>query len=278
VAFSPPQPDYLQKAIRLLESEIVILWEYLLAAVRDPLCGQGTVSKIEKRSRASSQERLEGKISVAPNTPAFKKPPDSHFGIRVSKDGPYIVTGGVPLTVNTVVVDDKGIPYEWKAGKNYPIQKRYELCRCGKSTTEPFCDNIHARIDFDGTETASLKPFLSEAVVLKGPDLTLTDLPKLCVHAGFCDRLGGTWALTQYSDTPEARRLAIEQSGNCPSGRLVVWDKEGHKGVSGPLWVRGRIPIESAEGITYEVRNRVALCRCGKSTNKPFCDGTHLHR
>lgn len=43
----------------------------------------------------------------------------------------------------------------------------------------------------------------------------------------------------------------------------------------GPLWVRGGIPVESSDGATYEVRNRVTLCRCGRSSNKPFCDGTH---
>lgn len=227
------------------------------------------------------------------NTSAFKKPTSNQLRIKVSRNGPYIVTGGVPLTVNTIVVDDKGSPCEWKAGKKYPVERVYKLCRCGKSKTDPFCDNTHSRIGFDGTETASPQPFLSEAETLKGPDLTLTDLPKLCVHAGFCDRMGGTWALTQYSDTPEARRIAIEQAGNCPSGRLVVWDAQGNvlepeyepsivlvedpnKGVSGPLWVRGGIPIESAEGSTYEIRNRVTLCRCGRSTNKPFCDGKHL--
>ena len=35
-------------------------------------------------------------------------------------------------------------------------------------------------------------------------------------------------------------------------------------------------PIESADGKKYEIRNRVTLCRCGKSNNKPFCDGNHL--
>jgi CDGSH-type Zn-finger protein len=39
--------------------------------------------------------------------------------------------------------------------------------------------------------------------------------------------------------------------------------------------VRGGIAITSADGYTYEVRNRVTLCRCGHSKNKPFCDGTH---
>jgi CDGSH-type Zn-finger protein len=43
----------------------------------------------------------------------------------------------------------------------------------------------------------------------------------------------------------------------------------------GPLLVRGGIPVESEDGRPYEVRNRVTLCRCGHSRNKPFCDGTH---
>ena len=83
------------------------------------------------------------------------------------------------------------------------------------------------------------------------------------------------------------------QSGHCPSGRLVVWDKATRQpyeptfepslglvqdpvaGVSGPIWVRGGIAIESADGEAYEIRNRVTLCRCGASGNKPFCDGSH---
>jgi hypothetical protein len=41
------------------------------------------------------------------------------------------------------------------------------------------------------------------------------------------------------------------------------------------LWVSGGIPIERADGQPFEVRNRVTLCRCGDSKNKPLCDGTH---
>jgi hypothetical protein len=47
------------------------------------------------------------------------------------------------------------------------------------------------------------------------------------------------------------------------------------QGASGPLWVRGGIPVTGADGHAYEVRNRMAPCRCGLSSNKPFCDGTH---
>jgi CDGSH-type Zn-finger protein len=39
--------------------------------------------------------------------------------------------------------------------------------------------------------------------------------------------------------------------------------------------VWGGIQVTGADGHNYEVRNRVALCRCGSSRNMPFCDGTH---
>ena len=44
---------------------------------------------------------------------------------------------------------------------------------------------------------------------------------------------------------------------------------------SGGIMVRGGIRVISGKGDSYEVRNRQALCRCGKASNKPFCDGTH---
>jgi hypothetical protein len=74
---------------------------------------------------------------------------------------------------------------------------------------------------------------------------------------------------------------------HCPSGRLVVSPSEDAPAEEpeftpsvaivpdGPLWVRGGIPVEAPDGFTYEVRNRVTLCRCGHSKNKPYCDGTH---
>ena len=56
----------------------------------------------------------------------------------------------------------------------------------------------------------------------------------------------------------------------------------GHRvpaaGEHGPLWVRGGIPVMSADGKPYAIRNRVTLCRCGKSGNKPFCDGSRIGR
>ncbi|OYD06711.1 CDGSH iron-sulfur domain-containing protein [Paludifilum halophilum] len=43
----------------------------------------------------------------------------------------------------------------------------------------------------------------------------------------------------------------------------------------GPLIVRGDVELVDAEGNTFETKKQFALCRCGLSQNKPFCDGTH---
>ena len=47
---------------------------------------------------------------------------------------------------------------------------------------------------------------------------------------------------------------------------------------NGPYLVRGPITIVDADGVQFDLpadKPAVALCRCGGSTNKPFCDGTH---
>jgi 3-phenylpropionate/trans-cinnamate dioxygenase ferredoxin subunit len=44
---------------------------------------------------------------------------------------------------------------------------------------------------------------------------------------------------------------------------------------NGPLIVNGPVELKDADGKLYPVKERVALCRCGGSTTKPFCDGTH---
>jgi CDGSH-type Zn-finger protein len=240
------------------------------------------------------QREVKRKVMANRRKP-FQKPPNDKVKIKVSKNGPYLISGEIPLEENTIIRDSEGISYEWRAGKKYPAQRDCALCCCGHSKNPPFCDEYHRRIQFDGTETAGKEPYLDQAKRINGPELELTDAHHLCAHATFCDRASGIWELTRQSNDPEAKRLAVEEAGDCPSGRLVVWDKDGNdiepefepsielvedpqKGVSGPLWVKGCIPIESADGTKYEVHNRVTLCRCGQSANKPFCDGTHLNK
>lgn len=44
---------------------------------------------------------------------------------------------------------------------------------------------------------------------------------------------------------------------------------------NGPLIVKGPVELKDSEGKAYPAQARMALCRCGASTEKPFCDGTH---
>jgi CDGSH-type Zn-finger protein len=220
---------------------------------------------------------------------------ESKTGVRVviSKDGPYRVSGKIPLSRQTIVTDEEGGSETWREGKTFPAQETYALCRCGQSKKKPFCDGTHTRIKFDGTETASREPYLKQAQLLDGPVLALTDAESLCAFGRFCDPHGKVWNQVARSDEPRIRASFVRQVENCPAGRLVAWDKAAGKPLepklpvsigliedpaqqcSGPLWLRGGIAVIASDGFAYEVRNRVTLCRCGQSRNKPFCDGTH---
>ena len=222
---------------------------------------------------------------------------DSHSShqqrVKIVENGPYLVSGGLPLSEQTIATDADGQCHGWEEGKKYSPGRNYSLCRCGQSKAAPFCDGTHSKIQFDGTEQVQPGSYLEQATVLEGPGLTLTDVEDFCADARFCQRAGGIWELTRRSDDAAARDCAIEEACDCPSGRLTVWDRDGNPiepyfepsivlvqddpaGKTGPIWVRGGVPVESAEGNTYEVRNRVTLCRCGRSSKKPFCDGSHL--
>jgi CDGSH-type Zn-finger protein len=214
--------------------------------------------------------------------------------IKVTKNGPYLVSGKLPISEQIIIVNNEGVPVEWRSGKKYPLQEKCGLCRCGESKSKPFCDGTHTKIGFDGTEAASSETYLKQAKTIQGPTLKLTDVEDLCASARFCHRAGEIWNLIPKSDDLDAKRAAIEEAGDCPSGRLVVWDNKTGEPIeprleksigliedpqmmcSGPIWARGGIPIRSADGKTYETRNRTTLCRCGKSSIKPFCDSSHF--
>jgi CDGSH-type Zn-finger protein len=214
--------------------------------------------------------------------------------VAVSKNGPYVVTGSVRLSKQTIGADAQGGSETWIESKAYPTQESYALCRCGQSKGKPYCDGTHSKIGFDGTETASREPYQNQAKVQDGPEMQLLDAEVLCALARFCDPNGQVWNQLNQTESPGIRETFIRQVGNCPSGRLTARDRSNQRdiepqlpisiglvedptqGCSGPLWVRGRIPVAAADGFQYEVRNRVTLCRCGQSKNKPFCDGTHV--
>ena len=214
--------------------------------------------------------------------------------IKVTKDGPYLVSGAIPLAKEMAVAGQSGNPEEWKSGEKFSPAEPYSLCRCGHSKNKPFCDGSHAAAKFNGQETARHEDYLTGAEEITGPNLKLTDKTCFCSLGRFCHEGNGTWQDTEDSADINIKKRAIHSAGNCPSGRLVAWDVKTGRALepklspaisvvedlpancSGPLRIKGGIEIEGADGKKYEIRNRAALCRCGHSKNKPFCDGSHL--
>ena len=115
--------------------------------------------------------------------------------------------------------------------------------------------------------------------------------PKLCIHAGYCFR--GAPEVFQPENRPWVNvdgatpEKIAEVVMRCPTGALHFERFDGGAQESqpdettidarpnGPLYVRGHMRITGPGGQLIREDTRVALCRCGHSENKPFCDGSH---
>lgn len=114
---------------------------------------------------------------------------------------------------------------------------------------------------------------------------------RLCIHIGECGNAQGDlfvagrdpWCIPDTAAKAEVREI-VER---CPSGALSYRDKDGVPeaapaenivtvAYNGPLYAYGDLGIEGAPDDMPGVRFRAALCRCGRSANKPFCDNTHV--
>lgn len=224
-------------------------------------------------------------------SPAGKK-------IVIVKDGPYCVCDGVPLVHKTQVVSEYGEPLTWKKEGETECDEEYALCRCGQSANKPFCDGTHHRITFDGNEradTSARKP--SQVAFTAGRKIVVEKDASLCMLSGFCgfENTGLPELLARASNDTQVRSLVIAMVERCPSGALTyrlssdeltiepdlpqqiaeTTEITSDGPIAGPLWVTGGIAIERSDGKPFEPRNRVTLCNCGRSDNKPLCDGTH---
>jgi len=123
-----------------------------------------------------------------------------------------------------------------------------------------------------------------------GRNIDVTWDGRLCIHIGECGQsegelfVGGRqpWCVPDNSDAADVREV-VER---CPSGALTYEDKGGvversapantvHVINNGPLYVSGDLDIVGTPEDMPGVRFRAALCRCGQSHNKPFCDNSH---
>ncbi|MDH3377487.1 MAG: CDGSH iron-sulfur domain-containing protein [Gammaproteobacteria bacterium] len=168
-----------------------------------------------------------------------------------------------------------------------PDKEVIALCRCGKSNNKPFCDGTHSKIGFS---SATDNPKAGKWQDYVGEHITIHDNRRLCAHAGKCTNgLPGVWGMggEPWIDPDgadvEAIIAVIEQ---CPSGALS-YSIEGKQAdakaptdgvfvsMDGPYHVSGAITLNDPSRDADDVPSRYALCRCGASKNKPFCDGSH---
>jgi len=217
--------------------------------------------------------------------------------IIVFPNGPYLIQGGIPLVRKAQVVSEFGEPLTWKTEGKIETKESYSLCRCGKSTTFPFCDKSHRNINFDGSEMADTHLTKDRRETYpEGTNISVSYDYYLCMNSGFCrNRKRGIEEMLPDTDDSEVRALVMAMIERCPSGSYTYSIQEGEVDIEpdypqqialtteitsdgpieGPLWVTGNIPIERSDGQPFEQRNRVTLCSCGHSLIKPLCDDTH---
>ena len=194
--------------------------------------------------------------------------------ISFKKDGPIKVAG----------LDD----FRNSRGEAIKARENMSLCRCGYSKNKPFCDGQHNSIGFsDEKQSDAVADSLDEH---KGKNITILDNRGLCAHAGFCtSELPQVWNEKTWSDADAATKEEIIATiEKCPSGALsYAIDGKVHSNYhgdetqiqvsrNGPFLVRGDFALD-AETLDGNSDDHYALCRCGQSKNKPFCDGSHWY-
>lgn len=215
------------------------------------------------------------------------------WSVQVSPDGPYVISGtGATIRDAVIATNEQGVSVRYQLGNKVDLVDGTRLCRCGHSKTKPYCDGSHETVKVNLTETAATDPYSPNPDVIPGPELTLRDDESLCAYARFCDAGERVWTEVTLDGTSHTE-LVEHIARSCPGGRLLISDSESGEaltstqdrgiyaiedpklGVHGPLMLAGSVQLTSAHKTTYEVRASQALCRCGRSSNKPFCDGSH---
>ena len=194
--------------------------------------------------------------------------------IVTSENGPYIVTNCKMLK-------------SFQDGTVYKTEGTVALCRCGGSKNKPFCDGMHRTNGFTGDKAADRTPDKRESY--EGDGVVIHDNRGLCAHAGRCtDGLKSVFRLRQEPFVDPKGATAAETIKSCPSGALSYsvdgveqrdQDREPIIFIApnGPYAIMGGADLEDAQWGEGASREHFDLCRCGESTNKPFCSVAHWH-
>jgi len=136
---------------------------------------------------AGAKEKEEGKekAKIIKGKEKRKRNSDNRLGpkIIVSKNGPYMVTGKIPLSIQIIKPNRHGLSWDWVEGKKFHTGSQYALCRCGHSKNMPFCDGTHQKIGFDCQEAATRMPYARQAKKYDGPTMVLMDAENLRICA-----------------------------------------------------------------------------------------------
>lgn len=221
----------------------------------------------------------------SPSPPPAEEPPAGP-AINAVPNGPLVVSGDVALYRRRAVESEHGEPLAWETTDHLEAGAgdRYLLCRCGLSAHKPYCDASHRSGGFV-TEDHAGSTYDERAKLLGGVGVRVRDDRSICVHAGFCGtRVTNVWKQVAETEESTVRAQVIAMIEKCPSGALTfAFEGDDVEPLlpqaiavldDGPLWVTGGVRV-SVGGTAVEARNRVTLCRCGASANKPLCDGSH---
>lgn len=173
-------------------------------------------------------------------------------------------------------------------GEQVPTKESMALCRCGASSNKPFCDGTHRTIAFSDRRLID-KP-LNKEKAYQGKNITVYDNRRICSHAAECvgnlssvfDSKARPWINPDGADV----KVIIAAIKKCPSGALSYSvdgvhhrDEEREPAIdivrNGPYNVVGRIKLQVSDALQPPSKEHYALCRCGASRNKPYCDGRH---
>ena len=168
------------------------------------------------------------------------------------------------------------------------MQARLEAGSLGRRAT---ADDGVPSTSIASTEQRSLEMPRAKIHEFEGNELIVRWDQKRCIHAENC--VHGSPEVFDPRRRPwiDPDRLAADQVErivmNCPTGALHYERKDGSSTeplprlntvrlrADGPMLVSGRIDLTFADGSRAR-ESRVALCRCGASKNKPYCDNSHV--
>ena len=195
------------------------------------------------------------------------------LNIELVEDGPYRIADSFQL-LDT---------------KRNPIQTHglVELCRCGDSKNKPFCDELGCKKGFQ-TADENVPENRREYT---GVNISVSFDASRCIHVAEClsnapdvfDVKKRPWINLEGADMERVARVVQR----CPSGELQY--RRLHRSIdeepdqpatirvtrNGPYYLRGEIEITGPKDGQRLNGNQLALCRCGSSRNKPFCDNSH---